>query len=1265
MSMRPGPVPLGPASLFVRYLTVVIVTAMFSACGGGGGGSTPPTNSPGPPDSGNPPESISLAFANETVAAGFNREWGFSNPAGSDPEFMASGLAAADFDADGDIDVYVVGGDLAPNRLFANQGDGTFVDVAEDVGLNLLHKGSGPAFADIDGDGDLDLFVGAIDGEAVRLLENRNGAFVDVTATSGLQLLAPNTFSASFGDFDSDGHLDLVLGHWGNPERPDTETLWHNNGDGTFVNRSVASQISATLIDSSDPIELQIRAPALRHDNSFTPTYSDIDADGDIDLLIASDFQTSQVFLNRGDGVFTLATNRAVIKDQAGMGAAVGDYDNDGDMDWFVTSIHRLAESSDTKIGFGNRLYRNDGSGVFEDVTDQAGVGNGGWGWGACFADFDNDGDLDIVHVNGWNRLDDRAENDYTQDAARLFMNQGDGTFAEVAGQAGLVDQGQGRGIACFDADRDGLPDILIANNDDSPLVYFHNRSETGNHYLNVRLESNGNNTQGVGAWITLTANNTNQVREIRIGNNFTSHNPAEAHFGLGAATQANIDVRWPDGTVSSVTGVAADQQLVLTQTSSTPRLVVDQGAGSGSFAAGQQIPIAAREAQEHYYFSHWTSGGGGSFANPLDPETTFTMPAETVSVTANYVPGVAPAADVSLARRWNEVMLQAIRNDFARPTVHARNLFHSSAAMYDAWSAYDETAVPWLLGRTRAAEICSFELIPTPDDVTAAREEALSHAIYRIIRHRFTRSPGTAQIRRDAEALMSANDFDLNNTSLDYAGGDPAALGNHIADCYIRFGLNDGANEANDYANQSYQPVNPALVVSAPGNPEIVDLNRWQPLRLDVSIDQSGNPISTQPDFLSPEWGLVAPFSLTADDLTVYERDGFEYRVYHDPGPPPLFNDSPPLSDNYKWAHSLVAIWSSHLDPTDGVMIDISPATVGNIQSYPTSFEDYPDFFDTLQGGDASTGYAVNPTTGLAYTPQLVPRGDYARVLAEFWADGPDSETPPGHWFVITNQVNDHPLLERRFEGVGPEISPLEWDVKLYFMLGGTMHDVAIAAWGIKGWYDYIRPISSLRGMAQLGQSSNPGLPSYNIDGIALEPGYIELVEAGDPLAGDEGEHVDKIRFRAWRGPDYIVNQETDVAGVDWILAENWWPYQRPSFVTPPFAGYVSGHSTYSRAAAEVLTRLTGDEYFPGGMSGFEVTANEFLVFEEGPTTNMTLEWAKYYDASDQCSLSRIWGGIHPPIDDIPGRLIGRKIGPGAFAYAKTYFDGSILGSE
>jgi hypothetical protein len=352
--------------------------------------------------------------------------------------------------------------------------------------------------------------------------------------------------------------------------------------------------------------------------------------------------------------------------------------------------------------------------------------------------------------------------------------------------------------------------------------------------------------------------------------------------------------------------------------------------------------------------------------------------------------------------------------------------------------------------------------------------------------------------------------------------------------------------------------------------------------------------------------------------------------------------------------------VWSSHVDPTDGVTLDISPASLGNLSDLPVSPADYPAFYELENGGDPGRGYDVNPHTGEPYAPQVVPRGDYARVLAEFWADGPDSETPPGHWFTILNYVSDHPQLQKRFEGTGPTLGDLEWDIKAYFALGGAMHDVAVSVWGIKGWYDYIRPISALRAMADRGQSSDPDGPRYDPMGMPLLPGTIETVDENDPLAGDVGEHVGKLKVRAWRGPDAIDDPEVDVAGVGWILAERWWPYQRPTFITPPFAGYVSGHSTYSRAAAEVLTRLTGDSYFPGGLGEFVAERNEFLVFEDGPSVDVVLQWATYKDAADQCSLSRIWGGIHPPADDIPGRLIGERIGIDAFDHARTFFQGS-----
>ena len=628
-------------------------------------------------------------------------------------------------------------------------------------------------------------------------------------------------------------------------------------------------------------------------------------------------------------------------------------------------------------------------------------------------------------------------------------------------------------------------------------------------------------------------------------------------------------------------------------------------------------------------------------------------------------------SAQESVAREWNEELLSAIRVDFARPTVHARNLFHLSIAMYDSWAAYDDVAEPFLLGNNVRGFKCLFDGVPQPNNVEAAREEAISYAAFRLLNHRFEDSPNFDITLPSLEDKMIDLGYDPTFTSTDYSTGNPAALGNYIAQCLITFGLQDGSNEILGYENTVYEPVNESLIPEDPGNPDITDPNKWQPLTLEVFIDQSGQVIEgSTPPFLSPEWGQVVPFALSYEDLTVYERDGFDYLVYHDPGIPPMLDHDGEegfLPDEYLWGFMIVAAWASHLDPADGVMWDISPASLGNIDlsSLPDNFEDYRDFYDLMDGGDPSQGRALNPVTGQPYEAQMVPRGDYARVLAEFWADGPDSETPPGHWFTILNYVNDHPLFEKRFKGEGEILDDLEWDVKAYLILGGTMHDVAITAWGIKGYYDYIRPISAIRYMADQGQSTNEALPSYDPHGIPLVDGLIEVVETGDPLAGPADENVGKIKLYTWKGPDFIIDPETDVAGVDWILAENWWPYQRPTFITPNFAGYVSGHSTYSRAAAEVLTLLTGTEYFPGGVGEFTASMNEFLVFEDGPSVDVVLQWATYQDASDQTSLSRIWGGIHPPADDIPGRLIGAEIGVDAFDHAESYFEGIVTGIE
>ena len=619
--------------------------------------------------------------------------------------------------------------------------------------------------------------------------------------------------------------------------------------------------------------------------------------------------------------------------------------------------------------------------------------------------------------------------------------------------------------------------------------------------------------------------------------------------------------------------------------------------------------------------------------------------------VAMTMVTGTSMAQSPSVAREWVDVALQSIRDDLARPVVHARNLFHLSAVMWNAWAVWEDGPLPWEFDESFIAT----------SDVEAARKEAISHAAFTLLNQRFISSPGYPANEPIYTQLMLDLGYDPSNTSV--TGNSPAAVGNRIAQQMILFGFFDGANELIFYSNQIYQPLNVPLIPPLPGVQVVEDINRWQPLALDFFVDQSGNIIpGGYPEFLGAEWGSVVPFSLDISDCVFNERDDFTFQIYHDPGAPPMIGEVDEIE--FLEGFEQVLIWSSHLDPSNTPLIDISPNTIGNA-ILPSDPQDYPDFYDYFEGGDASLGYAANPVTGQTFDDQIVPLGDYARVLAEFWADGPDSETPPGHWFVILNEVSDHPLLEKRIGGYGPVVGDLEWDVKSYFGLGGCMHDAAITAWGAKGWYDYARPISAIRWMAEQGQRTNMLAPNYSPQGLRLIPDLIEEVTVSSSALGErhahlaefDGSHIGKIAAKAWRGPDAILDPNVDVAGTGWILVENWWPYQRPTFVTPNFAGYVSGHSTFSRAAAEFMTLLTGSPYFPGGLAEFPANANSFLVFEQGPSVDIVLQWVSYRDASDQCSLSRIWGGIHPIMDDLPGRIMGLEVGPDAWNQALIHF--------
>ena len=583
-------------------------------------------------------------------------------------------------------------------------------------------------------------------------------------------------------------------------------------------------------------------------------------------------------------------------------------------------------------------------------------------------------------------------------------------------------------------------------------------------------------------------------------------------------------------------------------------------------------------------------------------------------------------SATQSVARVWDEQILAAIRIDRPNPPVHARNLFHFSVAVYDAWAAYDPVATGYLFREKHPAA-----------DLAAARREAISYAAYRILSERYALSFNASTSLAALDAQMAALGYDKNNLSRDTAT--PAGVGNSVFATVSAWFLNDGARQAQVYADYpagsgGYVSVNPYLVTGIAGT-TAVDVNRWQPLAIANSFSQNGIPNGPLQSYVGAQWLGVRPFALARTDAT---------QPWIDPGPQPRLGGM----GDAQFRNEVVEVIrrSSELTPDDGVMVDISPGAFGN---------------NTL-GTNDGTGHPLNPATSLPYTANLVKRGDFTRVLAEFWADGPNSETPPGHWNTIANGVSDHPSLVKRLGGTGPVLDDLEWDVKLYFTLNAAVHEAACAAWSIKRFYDGGRPIAFIRYMGQVGQSTQPASPSYHPDGLPLVPGLIELVTTATAQPGERHANlpVGGIAILAW--PGQPANPLTQHSGVRWILAWNWLPFQKASFVTPAFPGYISGHSTFSRSAAEVLTAITGSPFFPGGLGTHTAPAGTTLTFENGPSQPVELQWGTYSDAADQAGLSRLWGGIHVSVDDLTGRSVGSQCGQSAWALARKYFEGSLL---
>jgi hypothetical protein len=586
---------------------------------------------------------------------------------------------------------------------------------------------------------------------------------------------------------------------------------------------------------------------------------------------------------------------------------------------------------------------------------------------------------------------------------------------------------------------------------------------------------------------------------------------------------------------------------------------------------------------------------------------------------------GWAAFADRSAARQWDEVALSAIRLDLPRPTVHARNLFHLSAAVYDAWAAYDTTATGVFVQEKIAAS--------SVPDLEKARAEAVSHAAYAVLLDRYGTATGGDRASACFRSLMSRLGYDASDISV--TGSSPAALGNRIAARVIASGLADGANQQDNYADTTgFVAANQPLALSVPGNP-LADVNHWQPLAFSVQQQgQNGTPIPGSVQvYVGAQWREVRPFAL------VRPAGG---GLYHQPDPAPVLGDDE--------VANLVEVLQrqSELDTSSTSTIDLSPGFLGA----------------NSLGANDGTGHVTNPITQAPYASNVVPLSDFGRVLAEYWADGPTSETPPGHWNLLANQVSDNPLLVKRLCPSCATLAALEWDVKLYLALNGALHDAAITAWEIKRDSTTIRPISLVRYLA--GQPSGglpltPGLIEQVTDVTSAPGGRHELVSLpslGRHLAGSS--YLGEIVVRGWTGDS--TDPDGSRGGVGWVVAAGWVPYQRSTFVTPAFPGYISGHSTFSRAGAEVLADLTGSAFFPGGLGEAVIVKDKGLQFETGPSVDVHLQWGTYYDAADQAGQSRLWGGIHIRPDDFIGRRLGSLVGKDAAALARKYFGGAAL---
>ncbi|MDE0424189.1 MAG: CRTAC1 family protein [Candidatus Poribacteria bacterium] len=493
-------------------------------------------------------------------------------------ETVGSGVAFFDYDDDGLLDIYFVNSadlpgshspTLPTNRLYHNNGDGTFTDVTEQVGVGDTGYGAACAAADYDNDGDLDLYVTNF-GANVLYRNNGDSTFTDVTQYAGV---GDNRWSlgCAFADYDSDGFVDLYVANYIDfdfethinctqkgvatycpPEsfEGSPDTLYRNNGDGTFTDVTTTAGVYN------------------KDGKGMGVVFGDYDNDGDVDCYVGNDAGENFLYHNNGDGTFTnVGWMAGVEADENGnvqgtMGVDFGDYDNDGRLDLIAVNYQQQP----------NALYRNDNGSFFTDVSFVAGMAESlpYVGWGADFFDVDNDGDKDLLIANG--HLQDTVEqyDDTTTYPQQnyLLINNGQGRFVNVSMKAGSGLQARevSRGLATGDYDNDGDLDVLISNANDTPQL-LRNDSENHGNWILIHTIGTRSNRAGIGARVKIQTGDSIQIDEVRGGSGYLSQNDLRLHFGIGTHKRIDsIEVSWPSGVVDTIRDVVPNQILTITE---------------------------------------------------------------------------------------------------------------------------------------------------------------------------------------------------------------------------------------------------------------------------------------------------------------------------------------------------------------------------------------------------------------------------------------------------------------------------------------------------------------------------------------------------------------------------------------------------------------------------------------------------------------------------------------------------------------------------